>query len=262
MKPGWRRWAIGLLALVLLALFHRSLLFPPKALTMVEQPCAPVARTSQMVPRGDWAALCAYHADNARLIAAEIRPRLVLFGDSLIQDWGEQQPALFGDEWVGRGVRGQGTTRMLARFRSDVIALKPQTVIIAGGTNDLIAADTLIGPDQSLANIETLVDLAQANGIAVILTTLPPVERFSTRPGFAPQVFVPGLNQQLRELAQRRALVLADFHAALIAPGGATYRPGFSDDGIHPSPAAYRALEPVVRTALAETETKRNKATP
>lgn len=262
MNWGWRRWAIGLLALVLLVLLHRGLLFPPKALTMVDEPCAPVAGTSQKVPRGDWAAVCAYHADNARLIAAEVRPRLVMFGDSLVQDWGEHQPALFGDEWVGRGVRGQGTTRMLARFRSDVIALKPQTVIIIGGTNDLIAADTRIGPDQSLANIETLVDLAQANGIAVILTTLPPAQRFSTRPGFVPQVFVPGLNQRLRELAKRRALVLADFHAALVAPGGATYRPGFSDDGIHPSPAAYRALEPVVRMALAASDAKRNKARP
>lgn len=260
--PGWRRWAIGLLALVLLALLHRGLLFPPKALTMVDEPCAPVAGTSQMVPRGDWAAVCSYHADNARLTAARIRPRVVLFGDSLVQDWGEHQPALFGDEWVGRGVRGQGTTRMLARFRSDVIALKPQTVIIVAGTNDLIAADTRIGPDQSLANIETLVDLAEANGIAVILTTLPPVERFSTRPGFAPQPFVAQLNQRLRELAERRALVLADFHAALVAPDGSAYRGGFSLDGVHPGPAAYRVLEPVVRAALAESETRRNKARP
>jgi lysophospholipase L1-like esterase len=260
--PGWRRWAVGLLAVLLLVLLHRGLLFPPKALTMVDEPCAPVAGTSQMVPRGDWAAICAYHADNALLIAAGIRPQLVLFGDSLVQDWSERQPGPFRSAWVGRGVRGQGTTRMLARFRSDVIALKPQAVIIVGGTNDLIAADTRIGPDQSLANIETLVDLAEANGIAVILTTLPPVERFSTRPGFAPQPFIAQLNRQLRELTQRRGLILADFHAAMVAPDGATYRPGFSDDGIHPSPAAYRALEPVVRSALAESQEKRNKSTP
>ncbi|MEY4952668.1 MAG: hypothetical protein RL299_1092, partial [Pseudomonadota bacterium] len=110
--------------------------------------------------------------------------------------------------------------------------------------------------------IETLVDLAEANGIAVILTTLPPAQHFSNRPGFVPQPFIAQLNRQLRELTQRRGLILADFHAAMVAPDGATYRPGFSDDGIHPSPAAYRALEPVVRSALAESETKRNKAKP
>ncbi len=260
MNWGWRRWAIGLLALLLLVLFHSSLLFPPRALTMEDRPCAPVAGTTQKVPRGDWAAICAYHEDNARLIAAGIRPQLVLFGDSLVQDWGEHQPALFGDEWAGRGVRGQGTTRMLARFRSDVIALKPQAVIIVAGTNDLVAADTRIGPEQTMANIETLVDLAQANGISVILTTLPPAQRFSNRPGFAPQPYVARLNQQLRELAQRRGLALADFHAALVAPGGTAYRAGFSEDGVHPNAAAYRSLEPVVRTALAEAEARRNKA--
>lgn len=262
MNWGWRRWAIGLLALVLLALLHRDLLFPPKPQTMVEAPCAAVAGTGDKVPRGDWAAVCAFHGDNARVIASSQRPVLVLFGDSLIQDWGEAQPALFGAAWLGRGVEGQGTTRMLARFRSDVIALKPRAVLIAGGTNDLIAADALTGPDQTIANIETLVDLAEANGIAVILTTLPPVERFSNRPGFAPQSFVARLNLELRKLAQRRGLALADFHAALAGPDGTAFRAGLSEDGVHPNPAAYRLLEPMVRAALAEAEARRNKARP
>ena len=259
------RWLSGLLAVLLLAvlvLLHRGQLFPPRGLTMVEQPCAAVLNSKLMLPEGDWGATCAYHADNKRLIAAGIRPQLVLFGDSLFQDWAEVQPGLFGDNWVGRGVRGQGTMRLLARFRPDVIALKPRTVIIAGGINDLIAADTLIGPDQYIANIESLVDLAQANGIMVILATLPPVDRFAVRPGFAPQAMTVALNRALRELAQRRALVLADFNAVLVAPDGVSQRAGFSDDGIHPTAAAYRALEPVVRAALAEAEAKRNKAVP
>lgn len=260
-----RRWQIGLLAiflLALLALLHRAWLFPPKPLTIMAEPCSPVAGTGQSVPLGDWAAVCAFHGDNARLIAAGQRPKLVLFGDSLVQDWTEIQPGLFGQTWLGRGVEGQGTTRLLARFRSDVIALKPQVVLIAGGTNDLIAADTRIGSDQTISNIESLIDLAEANGIAVIVTTLPPVKAFPTRPGFNPQSFVPELNRRLRELAQRRGLALADFHAALVAPGGNTYRPELSEDGIHPGPAGYRALEPVVRAALAEAETSRNKVQP
>jgi lysophospholipase L1-like esterase len=262
MTPWRPRWRIGALAAVLLAvlaLLHRTLLFPPHGLTMVEQPCAAVADSKLMLPEGDWAAMCAYHADNRRLIAAGIRPQLVLFGDSLFQDWGELQPGLFNDNWVNRGVRGQGTMRLLARFRPDVIALKPQTVIIAGGINDLIAADTLIGPDQYIANIESLVDLAEAGGITVILATLPPVDRFAVRPGFAPQALTVELNRRLRDLARRRGLVLADFNAVLVAPDGTSQRAGFSEDGIHPTAAAYRALEPVVRSALAEAEAKRDK---
>ena len=260
--PRWRIGGLAAVLLALLALLHRGLLFPPRGLTMVEQPCAAVADSKLMLPSGDWGAICAYHADNARLIAAGTRPRLVLFGDSVFQDWGELQPGLFNDSWVGRGVRGQGTMRLLARFRPDVIALKPRTVIIAGGINDLIAADTLIGPDQFIANIESLVDLAEAKGITVILATLPPVDRFVVRPGFAPQAMTAKLNRRLRDLAQRRGLVLADFNAVLVAPDGLSQRAGFSDDGIHPTLAAYRALEPVVRAALAEAEAKRNKAVP
>lgn len=259
------RWRIGLLAVLLLAilmLLHRAQLFPPRGLTMVDQPCAAASNPTLVLPAGDWGAICAYQADNRRLIAAGIRPQLVLFGDSVFQDWREHQPGLFGDGWVNRGVRGQGTMRLLARFRPDVIALKPRTVIIVGGINDLIAADTLISPDQYIANIESLVDLAEANGITVILATLPPVDRFSVRPGFAPQAMTAQLNRALRDLAQRRGLALADFNAVLVAPDGRSQRAGFSDDGIHPTAAAYRALEPVVRAALAVAEAKRNKVSP
>ena len=35
------------------------------------------------------------------------------------------------------GISGQNTAQMLLRFNQDVIALKPKTVVILGGTNDI-----------------------------------------------------------------------------------------------------------------------------
>ena len=66
---------------------------------------------------------------------------------------------------------------MLVRFRSDAIALKPAVVHIMAGTND-IAGNT--GPetdDEIFGYIVSMVQLAQANHIKVILASIrrPPI---------------------------------------------------------------------------------------
>lgn len=250
-SPRWRIAVLAALLLALLALVHARLLWPAPAIVMTAQPCAaPAASRPDAVP-GDWAAFCAYAADNARLAGHGVRPDLVLFGDSILADWREFQPGLFGESWINRGVRGQGTIRLLARFRPDVIALRPRAVLIEGGINDIIAADALMNPDAVASQIESMADLALAHGIVPILSTVPPVDRFTIRPQVRPHIWVGAINQRIRALAARRGLVLADLHGALVAPDGRGQRPGFSDDGIHPTAAAYRELEPVVRAALA-----------
>ncbi len=64
---------------------------------------------------------------------------------------------------------------MLVRFRQDVISLKPKVVIIQAGSNDLAsytgpATEGVIGE-----NFMSMVELAKANGIRVVLASVPPV---------------------------------------------------------------------------------------
>lgn len=248
------RWRIGLLAAalaVLLAANHwRAWWLPAAQVHMVDEPCPPGER---IVPT-DLAGLCAYRADNRRLIAAGARPRLVLFGDSILGDWAVIQPDLFGRDWINRGVGGQTSGQLLARMRQDVIALQPRTVLIEAGINDVIARGGVIGPDDLLANLESLVDLAEAHQMRVIVATMPPVARFPTRPRLAPYPRIGQLNQGIRAMAARRGLVLADFHAALARPDGMGPQADQVRDGVHPNAAGYARLEPVVQQALARAE--------
>jgi lysophospholipase L1-like esterase len=102
--------------------------------------------------------------------------RVVFMGDSITDGWGRHYGTFFpGKPYVNRGISGQTTPQMLVRFRSDVINLKPKVVVILGGTND-IAGNT--GPE-SLEDIEgnmmSMAELAHANGIKVVLSSLTPV---------------------------------------------------------------------------------------
>ena len=85
----------------------------------------------------DWPALCRYKAANAAIQSAE-RPRAVLMGDSITDNWTRGDPSLFANGIVGRGIGGQTSPQMLARFRQDVVALHPRVVHIMAGTNDMM----------------------------------------------------------------------------------------------------------------------------
>ena len=75
----------------------------------------------------DWPNLCRYKAANATL-AHGPRPRAVFMGDSITDNWVRGDPALFANGIVGRGIGGQTSPQMLARFRQDVVALRPRVV--------------------------------------------------------------------------------------------------------------------------------------
>lgn len=75
---------------------------------------------------------------------------------------------------------------MLLRFRSDVIDLHPEAVVILSGIND-IAGNT--GPStlqMIMDNIISMAELAKANNIDVILCSVLPAYDFPWNPGLEP----------------------------------------------------------------------------
>ena len=83
----------------------------------------------------DWAQYGRYELQNAVLD----RPVEVVFmGNSITDSWIRVDPDFFErNGFLDRGISGQTTVHMLARFRSDVIDLKPQVVVILAGINDI-----------------------------------------------------------------------------------------------------------------------------
>jgi lysophospholipase L1-like esterase len=201
----------------------------------------------------DWANLARYRAENARLVPPKPGERRVVFmGNSITEGWARHFPTMFpGKPYVGRGIGGQTTPQMLVRFRQDVIALEPAVVVILAGTND-IAGNT--GPstlEMIQDNLASMAELARANGIRVVLSSVLPVYDYPWRPGLEPAPKIVALNAWMRDYAARNGAVYLDYHSAM-ADGRGGLRRGLGDDGVHPNEAGYRIMAPLAERAIAE----------
>ncbi len=200
----------------------------------------------------DWPELQHYRDANAQLPAAVPgQPRVVFFGDSITEGWGREGSAGFfpGKGWLNRGISGQTTAQMLVRFPQDVLALKPQVVVILAGTND-IAGNT--GPSTQAMiedNLHAMVDLARAHGIAVVLASVLPVSDYPWLPGTAPAPKVRALNTALKRYADAQQLVYLDYYTPMAnAAGGLD--PQLADDGVHPTAKGYAVMAPLAEAAV------------
>lgn len=216
---------------------------PP--LAMSDNPC-PVQVPPPVDLARDFGNLCRYKPDNARI---GNRASIVFMGDSITEFWQGGDPTLFVGGTVDRGIAGQTTPQMLLRFYQDVVALRPQVVHIMAGTNNVAGNTGPSSPADYRNDIRAMVDLAQANGIKVVLGSILPTERFPWRPDLHPVTQVRLLNMWLRTFARERGLVFADYYAALATPTGALPA-RYSADGVHPNAAGYAAMRPVAIAAL------------
>jgi lysophospholipase L1-like esterase len=198
----------------------------------------------------DWAYLSRYREDNDALRAAGVRVESVFLGDSITQGWRDTDASFFTDGRVGRGISGQTTPQMLVRMRQDVIDLNPRIVHIMAGTNDVAGNTGPMTPQMSQGNLMSMTEVARANGIRVILASIPPAAHFPWRPEVAPAAPIVALNAWLREYAQSVGAVYADYHAAMSDANGAML-PRLASDGVHPNAAGYAVMRPIAEAALA-----------
>lgn len=200
----------------------------------------------------DFAGHCRYDARNAAL-APPTDHRVVFFGDSITELWATTDPAFFANDIVNRGIGGQTTAQMVGRFQEDVIALRPRVVHILAGTND-IAGNT--GPTTLAwieADIRTMVELAKAHHIRVVLASVLPAARYSWRPAIQPIPQIRALNAWLQDYARSEHLTFVDYRPPL-EDGSARFKTDLSADGVHPNAAGYSLMRPIaertVRDAL------------
>jgi lysophospholipase L1-like esterase len=202
---------------------------------------AKVTEAQRLSASQDWAGLCRYRAANVQARSTSAPTRVVFMGDSITENWGLADTAFFEKSIVNRGISGQTSAQMLVRFRADVVALHPKTVHILAGTND-VAGNT--GPLTALDfenNIMSMVEIARANGIDVILGSIPPTAAFNWRPEVKPVPIIKNLNGWLRGYAEDKGLRYVDYYAALAGPGG-ELRPDLGNDGVHPNRKGYRVM--------------------
>lgn len=201
----------------------------------------------------DWPYLKKYEKENANLPVLEPeQKRIVFMGDSITEFWSELYPDFFaGKPYINRGISGQTTPQMLIRFRADVIALKPTMVVLLAGAND-IAGNT--GPstlEMILNNIISMVELAKANQIKVILCSLLPAYDFPWKTGSFPTEKIETFNTMLKKYADANEILYLDYYSAMVDERKGL-KAAYADDGVHPNKMGYEVMGSIVERAISK----------
>ena len=180
-------------------------------------------------------------------------PRVVLFGDSITDNWARMRPGFFVEHgFVGRGISGEVTAQMLMRFRADVIDIQASTVVILAGINDIAQnlGDTY-DEDATFDNIESMVELCWMNGIRPVLCSLLPSYKLSWRPEVTDALpKLESLNERMKEYCKRHGVTYIDYYSAMVGPDGHKIREDLADDTVHPNNAGYEIMEDLLLKAI------------
>jgi lysophospholipase L1-like esterase len=199
----------------------------------------------------DWPYLEKYSKENAKLVPPKKdENRVVFMGDSITEFWSLVCPEFFeGKPYINRGISGQTTPQMLIRFRSDVINLQPNLVVILAGAND-IAGNT--GPstlEMITNNIFSMIELAQAHQIQVIVCSVLPAFDFPWKTGCLPAKKIMQLNAILQEYANKNAILYVNYHYEM-ADDRNGMKTELADDGVHPNKNGYKVMGIIIEKAI------------
>ena len=211
---------------------------------------------AQQVLLRDWAGLTRYGSENAELPPADNVNRVVFLGDEITENWTNSKGGFFpGKPYVNRGIAGQTTPQMLVRFRQDVIQLKPKVVVIQAGSNDIAGIAGPITESMAGENFTSMVELAKANGIRVVLASVTPVcDCYRPTTKIRPPFKISGLNAWLKKYAEETGSVYLNYHAALV--DGRTMNKDLTVDGVVPNDAGYEKMAQLAEKAIAEALSK------
>lgn len=182
------------------------------------------------------------------------RDKIVCLGDSITYgypdgpdySWVKLVAEATGHVFINRGISGETTGQMLARFASDVAAEKPAYVIFAGGHNDGWMG---IAMEEVENNIRQVVDLALQQGICPILVLPAPLNMEQLLQNFqGTREDAEKYNNTLQKIrnwighyATDNGLFTLDYYSPLLDTTGQGI-PSLLLDGGHPTHEGYRVL--------------------
>lgn len=198
----------------------------------------------------DFANYTKYEKQNQEVVAKKTAPNSVFMGDSITEGWFSTDPTFFTkNNFVGRGISGQVTSQMLLRFREDVINLKPKRVIILAGTNDIAENRGPISLDKVFGNIVSMVELAKANNIKVVLCSVLPAYDFGWRKDMHPAEKVIALNTMIEAYAKKNNIPYVDYHSEMKDSRNGLDKI-YTEDEIHPTAKGYEKMEAILMKKL------------
>jgi lysophospholipase L1-like esterase len=135
---------------------------------------------------------------------------------------------------LNRGIDGQRTDEILARFRRDVTQAKPDYVIVLAGVNDIFQGLQLDGVK---VNLRTMYENAVSDGIKAVAASVLPYNTATESEANA----IRELNVWIATTAQDLGILFCDTNKA-VAHSNDPNRLRASPDGYHPDVGGYRRM--------------------
>ena len=178
-------------------------------------------------------------------------PVAVFMGNSITDNWARMHSEFFTENnFAGRGISGQVTAQMLARFRADVLNLHPKVVVILAGTNDIARNDKYVPVEHIAGNIISMVELAQAHGIQPIILSILPAAEYPWRKEIKESTqMILQINALLESYARLNGVTYIDFFN-LMKDENQGLPKKYSMDGVHPNLEGYAVMEPIVKAEI------------
>ena len=198
-----------------------------------------------------WQWARAYRSDAKTNIVIPLDPLpswMTEIGDNVITHF---HPGFFtGNGYLDKGVSGENTEQMLARFKADIVDLNPKVVVIMGGTNDLAQGFT---KEKTVEDIAAMAEMADAAGMKVVLCTITPCNHTYSQlsnPN-TKGAHIITLNGMLKEYADSKGFAWCDYWTALVgADGFAMDEQYWLYDDLHPNPDGYTLMEPIIKPII------------
>jgi len=199
----------------------------------------------------DWAQLNRYMDANRELGKPKNGEfRIVFMGNSITEGWNNVKPGIFDTPtYINRGIGGQTTGQMKARFQQDVIDLQPKKVIILAGINDIAQNQGFVAITEIAQNIRDMADMAMNANIEVVICSVLPANYFPWRPQILPADMVIELNALLKSHALETGCKYLDYYSEMVNDEKGM-QTAFTYDGVHCTEAGYRKMEEIIKKIL------------
>jgi lysophospholipase L1-like esterase len=185
---------------------------------------------------------------------------IVVIGASYAGGWNSDRP-IAGFRFINKGIGGQQSFEMLARFETDVLAIKPDAVIIWGFINDVFRSDRA-QMEQTLSRTrESILAMVESARKARIMPVLATEVTIRSKDGWSEALEsiigrilgkssyqnyinrqVGETNRWLRDTATLDGILLLDLEAVLGDHQGVRRKEFSQSDGSHISKQGYEAI--------------------
>ncbi len=196
--------------------------------------------------------LARYQEVNAEVgLPREGEKRVVFYGSSSVDGW-NLATAFPGKPFLNRGIGGETTREMVARFRQDVLKLKPYAVILFYGSCNDFWPGNHMPPAETKSNTIKMARMAEKAGIKVAIGAISPTNDYIPGKDIVsshPIEQVQALNAWMKAYCDAHNYVFVDFYTPVADEHG-KLKAEYTRDGMHCNAAGYEQWNPEVVKAL------------